>query len=261
MSGIVVGVEGSAPALDALRFATPGTRSGRALIRPGWQRLARSADTPDGFHIVAQYFKQAPATSHRGSGITDASPLCRSPGWQPPRHSASTIGRRRAALRSGDRPVRPRRTHPQPYALNRSPPEPHRRTGCGARTSRPRRPSSEAERRRAGGGRSPLRLSVRVVRHSRSVPVECRLSGALMKASASGRDEAPGHALQPLGALEQPMGRARSHGRRRRATRPATTRRVCAGAGSAWICPLCGVSAGRIRAGIERGAPHAAGAG
>jgi hypothetical protein len=153
-----------------------------------------------------------PATNHRGSGITDASPLCRSPGWQPQRHSASTIGRRRAALRSGDRPARPRRTHPQPYALNRSPPEPHRRTGCGARASRPRRPSSEAERRRAGGGRSPLRLSVRVVRHSRSVPVECRLSGALMKASASGRDEAPGHTLQPLGALEQPMGRATSHG-------------------------------------------------
>src|SRR3954466_8454786 len=37
-----------------------------------------------------------PATNHRGSGITDASPLCRSPGWQPQRHSASTIGRRRA---------------------------------------------------------------------------------------------------------------------------------------------------------------------
>jgi hypothetical protein len=33
-----------------------------------------------------------------------------------------------------------------------------------------------------------------------------------MKASASGRDEAPGHTLQPLGALEQPMGRATSHG-------------------------------------------------
>jgi hypothetical protein len=119
-----------------------------------------------------------PATNHRGSGITDASPLCRSPGWQPPRHSASTIGRRRAALRSGDRPARPRRTHPQPYALNRSPPEAHRRTGCGARASRPRRRSSEAERRRAGGGRSPLRPSVRVVHHSRSVPVECRQSSA-----------------------------------------------------------------------------------
>jgi hypothetical protein len=111
---------------------------------------------------------------------------------QTPRHSASTSGRRRAALRSGDRPVRPRKTHPQPYALNRSPPESHRRTGCGARASRSRRPSSEAERRRAGGGRSPLRLSARVVHHIRRVPVECRPSSALIKASASGRDEAPG---------------------------------------------------------------------
>ena len=170
MSGIVVGVEGSAPALDALRFATPGTRSGRALIRPGWQRLARSADTPDGFHIVAQYFKQAPATSHRGSGITDASPLCRSPGSQPPRHPVSTTGRRRAALRSGDRPARPPKMHPQPYAPNRSPPDTHRRTGCGAHASHPRRPSSEAERRRAGGGRSLLRLSVRVAATSAACP-------------------------------------------------------------------------------------------
>ena len=112
------------------------------------------------------------ATMHRGSGITDASPLCRPPGLQPPRHSASTIDRRRAAPRSGDRPARLPKTHPQPYAPNRSPPDTHRRTGCGARASRPRRPSSEAERRRAGGGRSPLRLSVRVVHHSRSVPVE-----------------------------------------------------------------------------------------
>jgi len=132
------------------------------------------------------------ATMHRGSGITDASPLCRPPGLQPPRHSASTIDRRRAAPRPGDRPARLPRTHPQPYAPNRSPPDTHRRTGSGARASRPRRPSSEAERRRAGGGRSPLRLSVRVVHHSRSVPIERRPSSALMKASTSGRDGAPG---------------------------------------------------------------------
>jgi hypothetical protein len=125
-----------------------------------------------------------PATNHRGSGITDASPLCRSPGWQPQRHSASTIGRRRAALGSGDRPARPRRTHPQPYALNRSPPEAHRRTGCGARASRPRRPSSEAERRWAGGGRSPLRPSVHVVHHSRSVPRRVQAEQCVMNASA-----------------------------------------------------------------------------
>jgi hypothetical protein len=214
MSSIVVGVEGSAPALDALRFATPGTRSGRALIRPGWQRLVCSADTPDGFHIVAQYFKQAPATSHRGSGITDASPLCRSPGLQPPRHFASTIGRRRAALRSGDRPARPPKTHPLPYAPNRSPPDTHRRTGCGAHASHPRRPSSEAERRRAGGGRSPLSPSVRVVHHSRRVPIQCGQTPRLIKASASGRDEAPGprpataRRSRTTGGLSTPLGQA-----------------------------------------------------
>jgi hypothetical protein len=149
-------------------WAVPGVRVRPAARR--WRFSFPSSTRPA--------LRSAPATNHRGSGITDASPLCRSPGWQPPRHSASTIGRRRAALRSGDRPARSRRTHPQPYALNRSPPEAHRRTGCGARASRPRRPSSEAERRRAGGGRSPLRPSVRVVHHSRSVPVECRQSSA-----------------------------------------------------------------------------------
>jgi hypothetical protein len=112
------------------------------------------------------------------SGITDASPLYRSPGLQLPPHPASAICPRRAAPQSVGRPARPRRTRPQPYAPNRSPPETHRQAGCGARASRPRRPSFEAERRRAGGGRSPLRPSVRVVHHSRSVPVECRQSSA-----------------------------------------------------------------------------------
>jgi hypothetical protein len=97
---------------------------------------------------------------------------------QLPPHPASAICPRRAAPQSVGRPARPRRTRPQPYAPNRSPPETHRQAGCGARASRPRRPSFEAERRRAGGGRSPLRPSVRVVHHSRSVPVECRQSSA-----------------------------------------------------------------------------------
>jgi hypothetical protein len=84
-----------------------------------------------------------------------------------------------------------------------------------------------------GGGRSPLRPSVRVVHHSPSVPVERRQRSAAHEGfgerSRGGRDHAP----LPLGALEQPEGRPTlaSSGHMLTSHRPERHRTAVSGSG------------------------------
>ena len=126
-------------------------------------------------------------------GIIGASPLCRPPGSRPPRHRALATDPRQAARRSGDRPARPPKTHPQSCPPSRWPPQAHRRPGYGTRTSRPRRPSSEVGHRQADAGRSSLRPRPISVHHSRSVPIRMQAEQCgRVNASASGRGGAPG---------------------------------------------------------------------
>ena len=139
-----------------------------------------------------------PASTSYLRRIIGASPLCRSPGLcrppgsQPPRHRALATGPRRAARRSGDRPARPPKTHPQPCPPSRWPPQAHRRPGYGTRTSRPRRPSSEVGHRQADAGHSSLRPRQVTVYHSRSVPIRMQAKQrGRVNASANGRGGAP----------------------------------------------------------------------
>ena len=206
MSCIVVGVEGSAPALDALRFATPGTRSGRALIRPDWQRLVCSADTPDGFHIVAQYFKQAPATSHRGSGITDHHRYVGLPDCS---HRGTSRRPSAAVERPYDpvtvRPDRPKRTRYLTHRTDRHPipiVEPGAEHMPATRVVRP--PKLNVAGQAAGAHRSVLRSVWSITAAGcRSNAGRHRGSSRLRRAVAMRRQD---RASLPLGALEQPAG-------------------------------------------------------
>ena len=128
-----------------------------------------------------------------GAPLCRSPGLCRPPGSRPPRHRALATDPPRAARRSGDRPPRPPKTHPQSCPPSRWPPQAHRRPGYGTRTSRPRRPSSEVGHRQADAGHSSLRPRPVTVYHRRSVPIRMQAEQrGRVNASASGRGGAPG---------------------------------------------------------------------
>ena len=155
-----------APPTKTGHVPAAGGSTSRGAGQTGRFGAADNKDQP-GAYPPSPVPVQAPACCHGRvhtgrhklppTGSSEHPPLCRPPGSRPPRHRALATDPRRAARRSGDRPARPPKTHPQSCPPSRWPPQAHRRPGYGTRTSRPRRPSSEVGHRQADAGRSSLR--------------------------------------------------------------------------------------------------------